>query len=115
MKKTIYKIEILMLLITILLILIKNNLYKNIFAIIALTIILLVVLLLYGRKKDTNIYKWSATRIVIVVLLCYFIIVSLLGLILGFNRTLFSLNIPNWFNRIITNIFSNSNNRIFKI
>lgn len=115
MKKAIYKIEIFMLFITILLILIPNSLYKNIIAIIATGILLFVTILLYGNKKDNDFYKWSAFRLMLVVILSYFILISLSGLILGFNRTLFSLNIRNWFNRVCTNFTYNVNNRIFEI
>jgi len=90
--KSIYKIELLILLSIIILFFININ-YRNFMAIIIFGIILFGLLLYYSKKKDNNFLKWSSTKIVVSVLLFYYVIISVLGIFLGFNKTFFSLSI----------------------
>ena len=93
--KSIYKIELLMLFSIIILFFINDVKFKNLIAIITFGIILFGSLLYYGKKKDNNFFRWSATRIVVSVLICYYVVTLILGLQLGFNKTFFSLKIEN--------------------
>ena len=68
---------------------------KDLISIITFGIILLGSLLYYGKKKDNNFLKWSAIKIVVSVLIFYYLITLILGIQLGFTKTLFSLNIKN--------------------
>ena len=99
--KSIYKFEVVILLLSILLFFIQSNNYKNILSIIALGISLFIANLAYKKKKDTNFFRGSATRILLAVIIFYFIIILLLGLILGFGKTLFSLNPRIWLQGLI--------------
>lgn len=91
--RKIYIIEIIILIITVLLFFIKSVNNKNLLSIISLGIILFVLSIIYKKKKDTNLFRKQAFTMVCSIVLFYFIIIFLLGLILGYNKTLFSLNI----------------------
>lgn len=93
--KSIYKIELLILFSIIILFFINDIEIKDLISIITFGIILLGSLLYYGKKKDNNFLKWSAIKIVISVLIFYYLITLILGIQLGFTKTLFSLNIKN--------------------
>ncbi len=93
--KSIYKIELLILFSIIILFFINDIELKDLISIITFGIILLGSLLYYGKKKDNNIFKWYATKVVIAVLIFYYAIILILGIQLGFSKTLFSLNIKN--------------------
>ncbi len=104
MKKTIksiYKFEIVILLLDILLFFIKSFNNKHIISIIVLGILLFVATLVYKRKKDSNIFRGSATRIMIAVMIFYFIVSILLGMYIGLSKTLFSLNPRIWITGLI--------------
>ena len=94
--KNIYKIELLILLSIIILFSIDRK-YQTIMSIIILGMILFGSLLIYDKKKDNNFLKWSATKIVVAMLIFYYIVISILGISLGFSKTLFSLNISRLF------------------
>ena len=96
MKKTeIYGLEILLFIC----IIIFNILYDNNFLMdISILIIGIIFIKKYGIMKDNNYLKNITTKIVISSTLCYFIAIYLLGLVLGFNNTIFKLNL----NYIIT-------------
>lgn len=93
--KSIYKIELLIMFSIIILFFINDIDLKDLISIITFGIILLGSLLYYGKKKDNNIFKWNATKIVVSVLIFYYAIILILGIQLGFSKTLFSLNIKN--------------------
>ncbi len=99
--KSIYKFESIILLLSILLLFIQNNIIKYIISIIGLGIVLIIAGLVYKKKKDTNFFRGSATRIMLAVIIFYFIIIFLLGLILGFGKTLFTLNPYRWLEGLI--------------
>lgn len=99
--KKIYIIELLILLLVVLIFIINNEQNKSIFTIISFGIMLFATLVIYGRRKDNNFLKDSAFRLVIAILLAYFIIISMLGLVIGFTKTLFSLNINLWFDGLL--------------
>lgn len=99
--KSIYKIELLILFSIIILFFINNYNYKTLIAIITFGIILFGSLLFYGKKKDNNFFKWPATKIVISVLVCYYLIILISGIYLGFNKTFFSIKIKNIFIGIV--------------
>ncbi|MBQ6992491.1 MAG: signal peptidase I [Clostridia bacterium] len=93
--KSIYKIELLILFSIIILFFINDVKFKNLIAIITFGIILFGSLLYYGKKKDNNFFRWSATKIVVSVLICYYVITLILGIHLGFSKTFFSLKFEN--------------------
>ena len=93
--KSIYKFEIALLILILLLFTIQqNSTYKYLVSIIVLGIILIVASREYKKKKDTNLFRGAAFRILTSVLIAFFIVIYLLGLLMGFNKTYFSLN-PN--------------------
>ncbi len=94
--KSIYKFESVILLLSILLFFIQNNIIKYLLSIIGFGVLLFIANLVYKKKRDTNFFRGSATRIMLAVIIFYFIIIFLLGLILGFGKTLFSLNPYIW-------------------
>ena len=94
--KVVYKIELLILFVIAILYFIKTQTTKIICAICGLSIVYFVIMLNYEKKKDNKFQRDSAFRIVVSVLLFYFIVISMLGLILGFTRTLFSPQISYW-------------------
>ena len=94
--KSIYKFEIVILLLDILLFFIKSINNKYIISIIVLGILLFVTTLVYKRKKDSNIFRGSATRIMIAVIIFYFIISIILGMFIGFSKTFFSTDPHRW-------------------
>ncbi|MBE5819708.1 MAG: signal peptidase I [Clostridiales bacterium] len=93
--KSIYKIELLILFSIIILFFINDIKFKNLISIITFGIILFGSLLYYGKKKDNNFFRWSATKIVVSVLICYYVITIILGIYLGYNKTFFSLKFEN--------------------
>ncbi len=99
--KRIYIIEFLLLVLTLLCLTIEDTMKREFYSICSVGIVLFISLLVYGKKKDNNALKISATRIIVSGLLFFFIIVFLLGLSLGYSKTLFSLNVHNWFNGLI--------------
>lgn len=99
--KKIYIIEIIMIAITVVLFFLKNTDNKYLLSIITLGIILFTLRQIYKKRKDTNIFRKQAFTIVFAVLLFYFIILFLLGLLLGYNITYFSLNPINWLHGLI--------------
>ena len=94
--KSIYIIEFIILLVSIFLIFIRNTSYKYVLSIIGLLWMFLTARLIYKKKRDTSFYRKQAFRIVISVLLFFYIVISILGLVIGFSKTFFSLNPYNW-------------------
>ena len=80
---------------------IKNYAIQSWISIIGFGCILFGSLIFYGKKKDNNFLKWSATKIVVAVLVCYYVLIAILGIYLGFNKTYFSLDINKWFSGLI--------------
>lgn len=78
---------------------------REYFSLAYVGVVLFVSLLVYGWKKDQNTLKLSATRIVVSVLLFYYILLFLLGIPLGFSKTLFSTNINQWMEGLIPAFF----------
>ncbi len=105
MKSKLYKLEFFLLLITIVICFIKNSVLKLYFAIALYGILLIITFFIYGKKKDNDIDKGSATRKIIAILLCYLIILLILGIFIGFNKTLFSIKLIDLFRRIISNVY----------
>ena len=99
--KSIYKFEGVILLLSVLLFFIQNNIIKYLLSIIGLGIVLFIASLVYKKKRDTNFFRGSATRVLIAVIIFYFIIIFLLGLVLGFGKTLFSPNPYRWIEGLI--------------
>lgn len=93
--KSIYKIELSILFSIIILFFINDVNNKNLIAIVLFGVILFGTLLYYGKKKDNSFFKWSATKIVISVLIFYYVIILISGIYMGFNKTLFSLKFNN--------------------
>ena len=99
--KSIYIIELIILLLTVILFFVQNLTYQYILSVIGFLWIFLISRLVYKKKKDTSFYRVQAFRIVVIVLLFFYIIVSLMGLILGFTKTMFSLNPKKWIQGLI--------------
>ena len=99
--KSIYIIELIILLLTVILFFVQNLTYQYILSVIGFLWIFLISRLVYRKKKDTSFYRVQAFRIVVIVLLFFYIIVSLMGLILGFTKTMFSLNPKKWIQGLI--------------
>ena len=99
--KSIYIIEFVILLLSVILIFIRNTDYKYILSIIGFLWIFLSARLIYKKKRDTSFFRVQAFRIVVSVILFYYIIISLLGLVLGFSKTFFSLNPYKWIQGLI--------------
>lgn len=95
--KSIYKYELFIFIVSFVLLFIENDIAKYVFTIASLGMILLATLIDYGPKKDNNHLRVQASRIVLAILLFYFIVIFLLGIQLGFQRTFASLNIDKWF------------------
>ena len=103
--KSIYKFLIIILLLVVLLFFIQNANHKNLISIIGFGILLLIGAIKFKKNKDTNFFRHSAFSVVFAVLTFYFIIISLLGLVLGFSKTLFSLNPEKWMRGLIPVFF----------
>ena len=103
--KSIYKFLIIILLLVVLLFFIQNVNYKNLISIIGFGILLFIGRISYKKNKDTNFFRHSAFSVVFAILTFYFIIISLLGLVLGFSRTFFSLNPEKWMKGLIPVFF----------
>lgn len=99
--KSIYIIEFIILLLVITLFFIRNLSYQYILSVIGFLWIFLISRLVYKKKKDTSFFRVQAFRIVVIVLLFFYILVSLMGLILGFGKTNFSLNPSKWIQGLI--------------
>lgn len=99
--KSIYKFELIILLLITLLFFIQDEIYKYLLSILGFGILLFVATLVYKKKKDTNFFRGSASRIVFAVIVFYFLAIYLLGLLLGFNKTLFSTIPSKWFQGLI--------------
>ena len=99
--KSIYKFEGIILLLSILFLFIPNDTIKYVLSIISLGIMLFIAGLVYKKNRDTNFFRGAATRIVLSVIIFYFIALFLLGLVLGFGKTLFSLNPERWIKKVI--------------
>lgn len=99
--KTLYKIEFIMFLCIIVLFILHNDEYKNLFTIISFGILLFASTLLFKKKRDNNFFRDSAFRLVVAILLFYFILIFALGIFLGFSKTQFSLNVKTWFSGLI--------------
>ena len=95
--KNVYKVQLAMLCALLGLFFIGDFNYKNLIAIITFGVILIMSLSFFDNKKDNNYFRWSATKIVIAVLICFYIVVLICGIYLGFSKTFFSLNIDNIF------------------
>lgn len=89
--KSIYKFEFIILLLDLLLLLIPGLQTKSLIAIAGFGILFFISLLVFKKRKDTNLFRTSASRVVFAIMVFYFIIIFLLGLLLGFGKTLFSL------------------------
>ena len=98
--RTAYKIEIAILLAVSSLFFISEYSSRYIVAAITLGVTLFGTVLYYGFKKDNEYFRWTATKIIVAILVSAYIIDLILGLSLGYNSTLFSLS----FNRIINGI-----------
>ena len=74
-------------------IIVFNTFIKNSY-LLALSIILIGIysIIRFGLMKDNNYSKQSISKIVISCLLAYFITIYLLGILLGFNKTPYTLN-----------------------
>ncbi len=103
--KSIYVIELFLTILLVAVAIITNGAKREFYSIVGIAALLFASLLVYGIKKDRNALKVSATRIIISVLLFHFIIVFFLGLSLGFNKTLFTLDVSQWFNGLIPAFF----------
>ena len=99
--KSIYKIEVLIAFLIIILFLIKDYATRSLIAIIGVGFILYISLLLYKKKRDDNFLKVYASETVIIIMLSFLILISLLGIVLGYNKTLFSLSVNTWFKGVI--------------
>jgi len=99
--KSIYKFELIILLLITLLFFIQDDIYKYLLSIIGFGILLFVATLVYKKKKDTNFFRGSASRIVFAIIVFYFLIIYLLGLLVGFNKTLFSTSPSRWIQGLI--------------
>lgn len=99
--KKVYLIEIIIFVITVSLYFVKNLDNRNLLSIITLGIVLFVSRIIYKKRRDTNIYRKQAFTMVFAVLLFYFITIFLLGLILGYSKTPFSLNPFKWLHGLI--------------
>ena len=95
--KNVYKVQLAMLCALTGLFFIGDLNYKNLIAIITFGVILIMSLSFFDNKKDNNYFRWSATKIVISVLICVYVVVLICGIYLGFSKTFFSLNIDNIF------------------
>lgn len=99
--KSIYKFELIIVLLITLLFFIQDDIYKYLLSIIGFGILLFVATLVYKKKKDTNFFRGSASRIVFAIIVFYFLIIYLLGLLVGFNKTLFSTIPSRWIQGLI--------------
>lgn len=89
--KSIYKFEFIILLLDLLLLFIPELQNKSLIAIAGFGVLFFISLLVFKKRKDTNLFRASAFRVVFAIIVFYFIIIFLLGLLLGFGKTLFSL------------------------
>ncbi|MBQ6477544.1 MAG: signal peptidase I [Bacilli bacterium] len=82
-------------------IIVFNILYKN-YYLFGLSVILIGIYFIYkyGLMKDNNYAKSNVTKIVISCLLSYFVTIYLLGILLGFNKTVLSFT-PSYFFRVV--------------
>ena len=94
------KIEIYMLeIIFFISIIVFNFVYKN-SLLMNLSIIVLGIwfIIKYGFMKDNNYIKSSINKIAISCLLSFFVTTYILGLVLGYNRTIYNLDFNFLFN-----------------
>jgi len=103
--KSIYVIELFLTILLVAVAIITNGTKREFYSIVGIATLLFASLLVYGIKKDHNALKVSATRIIVSVLLFHFIIIFILGLSLGFNKTLFTLDVSRWFDGLIPAFF----------
>ena len=97
-KYEIYIIEILLFISIIMF----NIVYKSVlFQNLSIIIISIYAIVRFGLMKDNNYLKNMTTKIVLSSILLYFITIYALGLIMGFNKSPFSLNINYIFNIIV--------------
>ncbi len=96
-KYEIYIIELLLFISIIMFNIVYNNYFLQ-----SLSIILIGIYMLFRYKmmKDNNYLKSIVTKITISCLLVYFVTTYLIGLILGFNRTILVLSV-NYFVKVI--------------
>jgi len=80
-------------------ILLKNRFYLS----ISIVLIGLVFIKKFGIMKDNNYIKPYVTKNTIACIMIYFVIIYILGLLLGFNKTIFSCNISYIFGYIVLN------------
>lgn len=99
--KSIYKFEFIILLLILLIFFIQDFLFKSLLSIIGFGILLFIATLIYKKKKDTNFFRGSAFRIVFSVMVFYFLIILLSGLLLGFGKTLFSPRPSTWMKGLV--------------
>ena len=99
--KSIYKFEFIILLLILLIFFIQDFLFKSLLSIIGFGILLFIATLIYKKKKDTNFFRASAFRIVFSVMVFYFLIILLSGLLLGFGKTLFSPRPSTWMKGLV--------------
>lgn len=81
--------------------LIINFFISNVFNVFMYSVFILIPLLffigMYGFNKSKNIYEKRVFRNIAIVITAYFLITYLLGLIIGFNKSVFrSFSIPNF-------------------
>lgn len=99
--KSIYKYELFIFIVSIILIFLENDTIKYVFSIASLGLVSLVALIDYGPKKDNNHLRVQVTRIVLAILLFYFIVIFLMGIQMSFQKTFASLDVNKWFLGII--------------
>ena len=100
-KKSIYKIEFLFLFLIIILFFVNDQNDKYLISFLGTGIIFFITFMLYKRKRDDSFYKVYATEILMIVILIFVILLAGLGLIIGFSKTLFSLNYNTWLKGLI--------------
>ena len=74
-----------------------NTILKTWLLVVATSIFLFAAIHLLGLRKDGHFARGMLTRSVIIKLICYGIIIYLLGLFLGFNRGYFITSTQNFF------------------
>ena len=82
---------------------IKKNTYnlENTVIIAGLSAIIIILISNFGLKRDKRYLKTTTTMTVITDLMLYGIIIYLLGIVLGFNRSYFVLDILTFSKNII--------------
>lgn len=104
MNKKIYITELIILIFIIMFkVLIINQIpnYSNLINIIFWILFTTLLIITGGIPRNKNYFKKSSIKIVLIVLLFYFLISYLLGLLLGFNKTFYAHDLENLLKNII--------------